>query len=121
MNNLSSKIYRSFSSIKTALYDYHVNVLKGKMVDFAGHKLPVSFPDGVMKEHLYCRESASLFDVSHMGQVKIFGEKALEFVETLTVGNIKDLKPNNSTLSLILNEDGGIIDDTIVTKCTDHM
>lgn len=121
MLKLTKNITRSFNSIKTALYDLHVNTLKGKMVDFAGHKLPVTYPEGVMKEHLYCRESASLFDVSHMGQVKIYGDKAQEFVEKITVADVQNLETNASTLSLILNEQGGIIDDTIVTKCSDHM
>ena len=52
---------------RTALFDYHVHKLKGKMVEFAGFEMPVQYQDGVLKEHFHCREKASLFDVSHMG------------------------------------------------------
>jgi len=58
----------NFSLLKrTALFDYHVNKLKGKMVEFAGFEMPVQYSEGVLKEHFHCREKASLFDVSHMG------------------------------------------------------
>ena len=91
------------------------------MVEFAGYEMPVNYKEGVMKEHLFCRESSSLFDVSHMGQVKIHGRKRLEFIEKLVVGDIAGLAVNCSTLSLILNQNAGVIDDTIVTKFDDHM
>jgi aminomethyltransferase len=87
MRKLYSKICRGFSSSqglenleKTPLYNYHINKLKGKMVNFCGkshfefqkleHAMPVQYPEGVMKEHLHCRANSGLFDVSHMGQVK---------------------------------------------------
>eukprot|EP01017_Pseudomicrothorax_dubius_P033769 TRINITY_DN4554_c0_g3_i2.p1 TRINITY_DN4554_c0_g3~~TRINITY_DN4554_c0_g3_i2.p1 ORF type:complete len:394 (-),score=104.58 TRINITY_DN4554_c0_g3_i2:171-1352(-) len=121
------RLYRSFATTssealkRTALYNYHVNKLKAKMVPFAGYEMPVNYPEGVLQEHLHCRNNASLFDVSHMGQVKITGKDALEFVESIVVGNIAGLKSNHSTLSLILNSHGGIIDDTIVTRFDDHI
>jgi aminomethyltransferase len=112
-----------FSSAKpkrTFLYDFHLS-LGAKMVEFAGYEMPVNYKDGVLKEHLFCREKSGLFDVSHMGQIKIRGKDAQEFVEKLCVADVKGLNPNNSSLSLILNEKAGIIDDTIVTKFADHM
>ena len=122
---LYNYILRSFSSsskpLRTFLYDYHVQKLSAKMVEFAGYEMPVNYKDGVLKEHLFCRESAGLFDVSHMGQVKIYGTSRIDFLEKLVVGDISGLGVNNSTLSLILNEKAGIIDDTIVTKFDDHM
>ena len=52
---------------KTHLYSYHRDILKGKMVPFAGYDMPVLYPEGIIKEHLHCRENAGIFDVSHMG------------------------------------------------------
>mmetsp|Transcript_21958 Transcript_21958/g.26753 ORF Transcript_21958/g.26753 Transcript_21958/m.26753 type:complete len:422 (+) Transcript_21958:114-1379(+) len=105
---------------KTAVYDVHV-ALGGKMVEFAGYYLPVQYPKGVKQEHLHTRESASLFDVSHMGQVKIYGPDRVKFVEKLVVGDIQALEEGHSQLSVITNENGGIIDDTIITKEADHI
>ena len=117
------KLIKRFSSTplaKTFLNDYH-RKLGAKMVGFAGYDMPVNYPAGVLKEHLFCRESASLFDVSHMGQFKIFGKDRVDFVEKICVGDITNLPSKHSTLSLILNEKAGIIDDTIVSKYDDHM
>jgi aminomethyltransferase len=91
------------------------------MVGFAGYEMPVNYPAGVLKEHLSCRDSAALFDVSHMGQFKIYGKDRLDFVEKICVGDIENLSSKASTLSLILNDKAGIIDDTIVSKYDDHM
>jgi len=56
------------SSLKrTHLYSYHKDALKAKIVPFAGYEMPVQYPDGIIKEHLHCRENVGLFDVSHMG------------------------------------------------------
>jgi len=76
-----------------------------------------------LKEHLHCRSSnkASLFDVSHMGQIRWYGKDRLNFLEKLVVGDIKGLKENSSCLSLITNSKGGIIDDTVITSCADHV
>ena len=73
---------------KTHLYSYHKEELKAKMVPFAGYEMPVQYPDGVLKEHLHCRESVGLFDVSHMGQLRIEGKDALEFLEYITVADV---------------------------------
>lgn len=86
------------------------------MVPFAGYEMPVLYPDGVLKEHLFCRESCGLFDVSHMGQLNIIGKDAAEFLEYITVADIRALPKGSGTLSLITNKDGGIMDDTIITK-----
>lgn len=71
-----------------------------------------------MKEHLHCRQagSASLFDVSHMGQIHWHGKDAVKFLEKMVVGDIASLEPGQSKLSLIMNEQGGIVDDTVITN-----
>ena len=103
---------------KTAFYDLHKEI-GGKMVPFAGYELPVQYEGlGVMKEHLHTREkgSASLFDVSHMGQISWTGKDALKFIEKVVVGDIKSLKEGEAKLSLIMNSTGGIVDDTVITN-----
>jgi len=89
------------------------------MVPFAGYELPVQYEGmGVLKEHLHCREKgkASLFDVSHMGQIKWTGKDAVTFLEKVCVGDFQVLKPGEAKLSLIIKGDGGIMDDTVVTN-----
>ena len=115
----------SESLMKTALYDLHKE-LGGEMVPFAGYELPVLYKGengGVMKEHLWCRTEgkASLFDVSHMGQIRWYGSDREAFLEKIVVGDIKGLSSGAGTLSLITNEKGGIIDDTVITKYDDYI
>jgi len=74
------------------------------------------YPEGMKEEHMFTRHSATLFDVSHMGQLTLEGKDAAEFIETLVPGNIKDLKPNKCRLTQFTNENGGIMDDTVVTR-----
>ena len=77
--------------LKTALNNFHK--LKGaKMVPFAGYDMPVKYPLGTLKEHLHCRESAGIFDVSHMGQLLWYGKDAVKFLEKMVVGDIASLK-----------------------------
>lgn len=115
---------RAFASLadnrKTALFDIHTS-LGGKMVPFAGYQLPVQYKDSIINSHMHCRTSASLFDVSHMGQLKFQGSSAVAFLESVLPGDIEALKINQARLSLICNEKGGIIDDCIVTKKEDHL
>ena len=89
------------------------------MVPFAGYEMPVNYPEGIIKEHMHCRESVGLFDVSHMGQLNIHGKDAAAFLEYITVVDTQALTPGRASLSLIMNEKGGIKDDTIVTKVAD--
>ncbi len=104
---------------KTAYHQMHVD-MKGKMVPFAGYELPVLYEHeggGVMNETLHCRAAgkASVFDVSHMGQIRWTGKDAADFLEKCVVGDIKGLKPGDGRLTLITNATGGIVDDTVVS------
>jgi aminomethyltransferase len=115
----------SESLVKTALYDMHLE-LGGDMVPFAGYELPVLYKNdngGVMNEHLWCREEgkASMFDVSHMGQIRWHGKDRAEFLEKIVVGDIKGLAPGSGRLSLVTNANGGIIDDTVITNAVDFI
>lgn len=94
------------------------------MVPFAGYSLPVQYDGlGVLREHVHTRSAgcASLFDVSHMGQIKWFGKDAVKFIEKVVVGDIASLKPGEAKLSLIVNEHGTIVDDTVITNAGDHI
>ena len=87
----------------------------GRMVPFAGYEMPVQY-EGIMAEHLWTRESAGLFDVSHMGQLVFSGEGADAELEKLLPGDLKALKAGRMRYSLLLNESGGILDDLMVTR-----
>jgi aminomethyltransferase len=90
-----------------------------RMVEFAGYAMPVQY-GGIIAEHLWTRESAGLFDVSHMGQLTISGEGAAAALEALMPGDFQVLKPGRVRYSLLLNEAGGILDDLMVTNRGDH-
>ncbi len=91
-----------------------------RMVEFAGYHMPIQY-EGIMAEHLWCRENAGLFDVSHMGQVTLHGDGAAEALEAIVPGDISALKPGKMRYSLLLAEDGGVLDDMMVTNAADHL
>lgn len=111
---------------RTPLHALHLE-FGAKMVPFAGYDMPVQYPAGVLKEHLHTREKAGLFDVSHMGQVwlktkeaDLGSEGAHEAVaaalETLVPGEIRKLKKGGLRYTVFLNEEGGVLDDLMVTR-----
>lgn len=85
-----------------------------RMVEFAGYHMPIQY-EGIMAEHLWTRENAGLFDVSHMGQLMLSGEGVAEALEALVPGDISALKEGRMRYSLLLAEDGGILDDLMIT------
>ncbi len=95
--------------------------LGGRMVPFAGYDMPVQFPAGIMKEHLHTREAAGLFDVSHMGQVRLRGAAAAEAMERLVPVDVVELEPGKQRYALFTNESGGILDDLMITNAGDHL
>ena len=101
---------QSTSLFKTPLHDLHVD-LGARMAPFAGYSMPLQYPAGLMTEHLHTRRSASLFDVSHMGQLRLAGRQAAEALESLMPVDVIDLAPGKQRYGLLLNETGGIIDD----------
>lgn len=96
------------------LGDWHRG-LGARMVPFAGYEMPVQY-EGVMAEHIWTRTEAGLFDVSHMGQVNLSGEGAAEALETITPGNLSALGAGKIRYTLLLAQDGGILDDLMVTN-----
>lgn len=114
---------------QTALHDLHVD-LGAKMVPFAGYAMPVQYPMGVLKEHLHTRAAAGLFDVGHMGQCFITAEDgtfetAAQALETLVPAAIADMEPGQQRYTQLLNDEGGILDDLMVSRIDmaghDHM
>jgi aminomethyltransferase len=91
-----------------------------RMVPFAGYAMPIQY-EGIMAEHLWTRESAGLFDVSHMGQLQLRGEGAAEALEKLVPGDISVLKPGRMRYSLLLAQDGGVLDDMMITNTGHHL
>ena len=103
---------------RTALYDEHVS-LGAKLVAFAGYEMPVQYPMGVLNEHKWTRENAGLFDVSHMGQCFIVGadfETTARAMEKLVPADVLGLSPHQQRYSQLLNTDGGILDDLMITR-----
>ncbi|MEH6628083.1 MAG: glycine cleavage system aminomethyltransferase GcvT [Motiliproteus sp.] len=105
---------------QTPLYKMHLD-LGGKMVPFAGYEMPVQYPLGVKKEHNHTRDHAGLFDVSHMGQVRLTGPNAAAALEKLVPVDIIDLPAGKQRYALFTNEQGGIMDDLMVSNLGDHL
>lgn len=104
-------------TLKTPLYDAHV-ALKAKMVPFGGWLMPVSY-EGVLAEHKTVREACGIFDVSHMGEVRVKGPEAARFLQWITINDITKLKIGGGQYSALLNEHGGMIDDLIIYRLGD--
>jgi len=108
------------ATLKTPLHSLHVE-LGAKMVPFAGYDMPVSYPSGIMAEHRQCREAAALFDVSHMGQVRLVGADAAAALETLVPVDVVGVDVGKQRYALFTNDAGGILDDLMVTRRADHL
>ncbi|TXL69959.1 glycine cleavage system aminomethyltransferase GcvT [Vineibacter terrae] len=108
---------------RTPLHALHV-ALGAKLVPFAGYDMPVQFPMGILNEHLHTRRAAGLFDVSHMGQIRLTakpGKNAAAAVERLVPGDIAGLQPGQMRYTQLTNAAGGILDDLMVTSTGDHL
>ena len=113
---------------RTPLYDLHIE-LGGKMVPFAGYEMPVQYPLGILGEHQHTRSGAGLFDVSHMGQIRLRGESFAQVasaLERLCPADFQDLAPGQQRYSFFTNNAAGILDDLMVTRVgkgddTDHL
>ena len=100
---------------QTPLYNLHLK-LGAKMVPFAGYQMPVHYSKGIIHEHLHCRSQAGFFDISHMGQCLVSGDDAASELERLTPSDITGLKVGAQKYTVLTNDEGGIIDDIIITR-----
>ncbi|HLD76554.1 MAG TPA: hypothetical protein VI861_00315, partial [Rickettsiales bacterium] len=104
---------------QTALTQTHKDQ-GGKMVEFAGYEMPVQYKEGMLKEHEWVRGgNVGLFDVSHMGQFLIEGENVAKFLSKITPTNFELSTQALAKYTVLTNENGGIIDDLIITKFSD--
>ena len=102
----------------TPLFNTHVK-LGAKMVDFAGFKMPIQYA-GITTEHLNVRNNVGIFDVSHMGEFLISGPESTSFLNYICSNNIKNIKIGRAQYNLLINQNGGIIDDLIVYKTSNY-
>tara|TARA_B110000003_G_scaffold56929_1_gene57011 strand:- start:1956 stop:3014 length:1059 start_codon:yes stop_codon:yes gene_type:complete len=100
--------------MKTALYEKHTG-LNAKMIEFAGYLMPVQY-EGVVAEHLCVKENVGVFDVSHMGEFYVFGDKTEDFLQSVLSNDVSTLKKGQAQYNCIPNETGGIVDDLILYK-----
>jgi aminomethyltransferase len=112
---------------RTPLYELHKE-LGARLVPFAGYEMPVQYPGGILVEHAHTRRAAGLFDVSHMGQVRLAAKAgqerlggAAKALETLVPGDIAGLQPGQQRYTQFTNDAGGILDDLMVTSTGDHL
>ena len=106
--------------LKTPLHALHTE-LGARMVPFAGYSMPVQYPAGLMAEHHHTRAAAGLFDVSHMGQLRLVGPESAAALETLMPVDVIDLAVGKQRYGLLLNDDGGIIDDLMFVNRGDDL
>jgi aminomethyltransferase len=105
---------------QTPLNALHLE-LEGRMVPFAGYQMPVQYRGGIIKEHRHTRNAAGLFDVSHMGQVRLGGDGAAAALERLVPVDVIGLAEGRQRYALFTNERGGILDDLMITNAGDHL
>ena len=104
---------------KTSLYQLHQDN-NAKFVEFAGYQMPIQYSDGIVEEHKFTRNHSGIFDVSHMGQLFIYGQEDLvDDLERIFPLDLKNLKLNHSKYSFLMSDNAGIHDDLIITKIKD--
>ncbi len=109
------------TSLRTPLYSLHVE-LGARMAPFAGYEMPIQYPGGILSEHVHTRAQAGLFDVSHMGQATLDGPDhatVARALEALCPADLLSLAPGRQRYTQFLNDDGGVIDDLMVTRPPD--
>ena len=100
---------------RTPLHALHLE-LGARMVPFAGYEMPVQYPMGVLQEHLHTRAAAGLFDVSHMGQVRLSGANAAAALEKLVPVDVIGLPSGQQRYALFTNDNAGILDDFMIAR-----
>ena len=103
---------------KTSLYNHHLN-LGAKIIPFSGFEMPVNYSKGILHEYQTIRNDCGMFDVSHMGQFFIYGDRACDFLQNMTINNVSKLNNYDAQYSAMCNDKGGIVDDLILYKKPD--
>ena len=122
---MAGKILRLFSQLRqTPLTAFNKEVLKGRMIEFGGYCMPVEFKErsgGSIAEHKHVREHAGLFDISHVGILRIHGKDRFAFLNRLLVADTAALQTGQAAYSVLMKDNGGVLDDTIVTSYEGHV
>ena len=100
---------------RTQLYDAHVKA-GATMVDFGGWEMPIQYPEGIVAEHLFTRHSCSLFDVSHMGRLRVEGPDVVPFLQHVLTSNVLGLDIDKAQYCIIPAEDGSAVDDAYLYR-----
>ena len=116
---MSELVNENISIEKTSLFDFH-NKNNAIIVPFGGYYLPINYPSGIIAEHNHTRFKASLFDVSHMGQIEINGPFVMEAMEKILPISFSKLAPGKIKYTQLLNHEGKIIDDLMIHKTRDE-
>ena len=98
---------------RTSLYNIH-STLNARIVDFAGWEMPLHYPTGIQKEHIGVRQTCGIFDVSHMGEVRITGEDSVRFLGYATLNDPTKLRVGRGQYSMLPNNKGGLVDDIYI-------
>lgn len=106
------------ANLRTPLYDTHV-ALGARIVEFGGWDMPVQYSNGVLAEHAAVRQRVGMFDVSHMGRIRLTGENAANALDRVVTSNVGTLRAGRARYGLICNESGGILDDVVVMRLAD--
>ncbi|MFA4905809.1 MAG: glycine cleavage system aminomethyltransferase GcvT [Candidatus Margulisiibacteriota bacterium] len=104
---------------RTPLFEEHL-ALGAKMVPFAGWEMPVSYPAGIIAEHLAVRSNIGIFDIGHMGVIDLSGKDVLAFIQFVATNDASELSENECQYSILCNENGGTIDDILVYRLPDR-
>ena len=106
------------TNLRTPLYDTHV-ALGARIVEFGGWDMPVQYSNGVLAEHAAVRQRVGMFDVSHMGRIRLTGDGVAEALDRVVTSNVGTLRAGRARYGLICNESGGILDDVVVMRLGD--
>lgn len=101
-------------ALKTSPLDAVHRTLDAKLVEFGGWDMPVSYPSGTIAEHLACRRNAAIFDVSHLGTVRVSGARAFESLQSVLTSDLAKIEPGRTQYHHLLDDDGSVLDDIIV-------
>ncbi len=104
---------------RSPLHDVHVS-LKARLVDFAGYEMPIQYRTGINEEHNAVRNACGIFDVSHMGQLRVTGEDSVGFLRFAALNDVGRLKVGRAHYSMLPNDEGGIVDDIYVNRDGEH-
>ncbi|MFZ9429789.1 MAG: glycine cleavage system aminomethyltransferase GcvT [Burkholderiaceae bacterium] len=117
---MSDQTATAQAALRTTPLNQLHRALGARMVPFAGYDMPVQYPAGVMAEHRHTRSAAGLFDVSHMGQIRLDGPQAAAALESLVPVDVMGLQPGQQRYAVFTNEMGGILDDLMIVRPAPH-